>query len=278
MDRIENVIARIRHAGGIVRSVDLRQQGVAKHDVADAVAAGRLLRLRRRWVALPDADPLLLAAAREGVIVSCITEAARLGLWVAEGGRPHVACHPHAGMVNGTGVVLHRHEPIVPRDPRALSDPTVNVLQAVAICQPHERALAIWDSALNKGLVDKPLLQQFAFSGAAQQLAREASPFRDSGLETFVTTRLRWLRLPIRSQIWLFGRRVDHLIAERLVVQVDGGHHVGVQRADDIAHDAELKLRGYHVIRVGYDQVVNRWPEVQEMIQAAIAQGLHRAA
>lgn len=278
MDRIENVVARIRQAGGIVRSVDLRQQGAAKHDIAHAVAAGRLVRLRRRWVALPDADPLLLAAAREGVIVSCITEAARQGLWVAEAGRPHVACHPHAGMVSAAGVVLHRHEPIVPRDPRALADPIVNVLQAVAMCQPHERALAIWDSALNKGLVDKPLLQQFAFSGAAQQLAREASPFRDSGLETFVTTRLRWLRLPIRSQIWLLGRRADHLIAERLVVQVDGGHHVGVQRADDIAHDAELKLRGYHVIRVGYDQVVNRWPEVQEMIQAAIAQGLHRAA
>ena len=36
------------------------------------------------------------------------------------------------------------------------------------------------------------------------------------------------------------------------MVQIDGGHHVGLQRAEDVAHDAALTLLGYHVIRVTY--------------------------
>ncbi|BAJ74144.1 uncharacterized protein conserved in bacteria [Microbacterium testaceum StLB037] len=60
------------------------------------------------------------------------------------------------------------------------------------------------------------------------------------------------------------------------MVQVDGGHHVGAQREADIRHDALLALNGYHVIRVGYHQVVNDWPSGQLMITQAVAQGLHR--
>lgn len=45
----------------------------------------------------------------------------------------------------------------------------------------------------------------------------------------------------------------------------------------DIAHDAELMLLGYHVIRVGYSQVVDRWHEVQALIMRAVAQGVHLA-
>ncbi|WP_343045361.1 DUF559 domain-containing protein [Microbacterium pseudoresistens] len=70
---------------------------------------------------------------------------------------------------------------------------------------------------------------------------------------------------------------MDCLIGERLIVQIDGGHHVGAQRTSDIDHDARLMLRGYHVIRVSYVQLMHRWPEVQLLIMTAIAQGLHRA-
>ncbi|WP_158231521.1 hypothetical protein [Microbacterium sediminis] len=39
---------------------------------------------------------------------------------------------------------------------------------------------------------------------------------------------------------------------------------------------ARLRLAGYHVIRVGYRQVMDDWATVQELITAAIARGLHR--
>ena len=62
------------------------------------------------------------------------------------------------------------------------------------------------------------------------------------------------------------------------MLQVDGGHHVGAQRTSDIEHDALLMLLGYHVIRVGYHQVVDDWLSVQETIMRAVAQGLHLVA
>ena len=34
---------------------------------------------------------------------------------------------------------------------------------------------------------------------------------------------------------------------------------------------------GYHVIRVGFSQVIDDWPAVQDVIMRAVAQGLHRA-
>ena len=41
---------------------------------------------------------------------------------------------------------------------------------------------------------------------------------------------------------------------------------------------ASSMLLGYHVIRVTYAQVVERWHEVQDLLMRAVAQGLHRAA
>jgi very-short-patch-repair endonuclease len=74
------------------------------------------------------------------------------------------------------------------------------------------------------------------------------------------------------------GHRVDALIGARLVLQIDGKHHVGAQRTENIRHDAELTLLGYHVIRVSYTQMMFDWPQVQDLILRAVAQGLHRAA
>ncbi|MEQ6898318.1 DUF559 domain-containing protein [Microbacterium sp. KR10-403] len=261
-----------------MRGQTLVRAGVGKHDITAAVRSGALVRERRVWVATPDADRDLRMAARAGVVLSCVTAAKRLGLWVLDAATTHVACGPHAGMVTVSGGVLHRFAPLVPRDPDDLTDPLVNVLQAVALCQPYEAALAVWDSAMNKQLIDKKKLERLSLRGQARALLDAVVPFHDSGLETFVFPRLRWLKLPIHPQVWLYGHRVDFLIGERLVLQIDGGHHVGAQRAADIAHDTELMLRGYFVIRVGYDDVVNHWEDVQERILAAIAQGLHLAA
>jgi very-short-patch-repair endonuclease len=86
------------------------------------------------------------------------------------------------------------------------------------------------------------------------------------------------MRLRIIPQAWIAGHRVDFLIGERLVLQIDGGHHVGKQREDDIRHDAELRLSGYTVIRVGYRLIIDDWPAVQDLVMRAVAQGLHLAS
>jgi very-short-patch-repair endonuclease len=264
--------------GGIVRTSRLAEWGAGRRAIDSAVRQGRLVRPRRGWLAVPDADPRLLLAARHGVVLTCTTQAQALELWVHEAGpRPHVAVDPQRTGRIGIAAKVHWGRPVVPRHPDALVDPIENVLANVAECEPFERALATWDSALNRGLVHIESLARLPFRRAARAVLAEATPFADAGIETYLRPRLRWLRLPVQIQTWVHGHRVDALIGERLALQIDGKHHVGSQRSKDIAHDAELMLLGYHVIRVSYPQVMFGWAAVQDRIMRAVAQGLHRA-
>jgi hypothetical protein len=86
----------VQSRGGVVRTPTLASEGIGRAALASAVACGELVRVRRGWLATPTADPFLVAAARAGVVVSCVSQARRLGLWVFADDRPHVAAPPHA--------------------------------------------------------------------------------------------------------------------------------------------------------------------------------------
>ena len=277
--RITELMDFIRDSGGIVRVGRVTERGFSRQVVDGAIAGGLLTRPRRGWIAAPSAPRMLRDAARFGVVLTCRTAAKHYGLWLHDSeGDPHIAVP-----TNRTGHVrvvakIHWGRPLVPRHPDALIDPIENVLAFIAECEPFEQALATWDSAFNKGLIEMAAMSRLPLRPAARRVLAEASPFADAGLETYLRVRLRWLRLPLRIQTWIHGHRVDALIGARLVVQIDGGHHIGAQRSEDIKHDAELTLLGYHVIRVSYTQMMFDWPMVQDLIMRAVAQGLHLAA
>lgn len=272
------LLAEIGLRHGVARVGALTGAGISRHRIAGAVADGVLVRLRRDWVGLPDADADLVGAARFGVIATCVTQARRLGLWVLSADRPHVAVSPQSTGSKPPGLHVHWARPLVPRHPDALYDPIENVLGYVAACQPHDAALAVFESALSRQLVSADAMRRLPLTSRALALVDEASVFSDSGLETIFLTRLRWLRVRILAQIWIEGHRVDFLLGDRLVVQIDGAHHVGAQRTSDIAHDAALTLLGYRVLRLSYEQIIGDWPAVQDLIMRAVAQGVHRAS
>ncbi len=269
----------VRRSGGLARSRTLRLAGHSAHYQLLAVDAGELVRIGRNWLAVPDADPLLIEAVELGVVVTCVTQARRLGLWVLRtDGRTHVGTTSHGRTRIGAGRHhVHWATPVIPRHPDELVDPIENVLALVADCVPHDEALAIWESALNKGLVTLEVLRGLPLGPRGRALREEAAPWAGSGLESFVQPRLRFLRVPIVPQVWVAGHRVDFLIGDRLVFQIDGATHVGAQRDADITHDAQLMLMGYHVIRVGYHHMVDNWHHVQDQIMRAVAQGRHLA-
>lgn len=274
----EQLLQLLDSRRGVARVETVVESGVSRYEIGQAVEHGLLVRPARGWVAVPDADPMLVGAARTGVVLTCVTQARRLGLWVHEQ-RPdiHVGATPGSRGRKPRKLRVHWARPVVARHPDQLEDPIENVLAIVAECEPYEQALATWESALNKGLVDHEVLAALPLRPAARRLRREAWPFSDAGLETYLRPRLRWLRIPMYFQTWIAGHRVDALIGDRLVLQVDGATHTGSQRSADIRHDAELKLRGFHVIRVSYAQVMHEWHIVQDLIMRAVAQGLHLA-
>lgn len=273
------ISSEVAALGGVARTSALRDLGFRRADFEAAIARGTLQRTRQGWVALPEVSPLLVSAARRGVVLSCLTQARRLGLWVHDQNPGvHVAATPGSAGGKPKGIRVHWSKPLIPRRPGVLEDPIENVLAIVAECEPYEQALATWESALRLDLIDREAMQNLPLRPAARRLLGDAQPFADAGTESYLRPRLRWLKLPIRAQIWIAGHRVDALIGERLVLQIDGGHHVGEQRSEDIRHDVELKLMGYHVIRISYDQLMDAWAEVQDLIMRAVAQRLHLAS
>lgn len=261
--------------GGVVRAHTMIEHGYSIGQLRASVRKGVLIRPRRGWLALRDADPARLGAVSAGVVLTCITQAKRLGLWVLDHPMPHCASPSPTSTVRATNFVLHRSAPPSLRPPGTIEDPIENVLWIVASCQPFESALAIWDSALNQRLVTYQALDQLPLTRRARRVLEASSPYADSGLESMVRSRLRWLKVKIRPQAVVLDRRVDFLIGDRLIVQIDGGHHVGQQRSDDIRHDARLLANGFRVIRLSYAQVVHDWPETQSIIMQALARGLH---
>lgn len=273
-----DAISALRTRDGVARIRTLQRAGVSSHALRRAREQGEVFSVCRGWVALRDADRMLVAAARRGVVLTCVTLAARKGLWVLSDPLPHLAAPSTSGHASAARGIIHWSKPVFPRDADCCEDSLENALVLLSVCQSHESSLATWESALRQKLVDPGALARAPLPAAARRLLAEARPFADSGTETIFLTRLAWLEVPITPQVWILGHRVDFLFGERLVVQIDGGHHVDRQRMSDNAHDALLKLHGYHVIRIGYEQLMNQWPEVQRLILAAVGQRLHLAA
>ena len=243
-----------------------------------AIHAGTVCRPQRGWVALPSTDADLLFAAKHQVVLSCVTQAKRLKLWVRSTPKlQHVAVSRNHSKIRVENLVVHWRAPVIPRSPFQLTDRLENVLSHVADCLPHEEALVIWESALNKQLLTYAQLEPLPFSHAARRILGACTPFSDSGLESLACSRLRWLPVPIRQQVYVAGHRVDILIGARLILQIDGAHHTGEQRTSDTLHDAQLLQMNYTVIRVSYVQVMFKWEEVQELVLQAIARGRHLA-
>lgn len=258
---------------GIARSATLLRTGWTRHAIAKAVDSGQLFRPRKGWVARPTCDPAAVRSPERSAdqlrdpseTSRALVERGSPALRSASKGCAVQACRGGAALENTYY-------------PDALLDAIENVLDTVAHCLSVEEAIAVWDSALNKGLIDCPRLVRLPFTGVAKQVLAGTSRFADSGLESYVRQRLAWLRLRIVPQAWVLGHRVDFLIGDRLVLQVDGSQHEGKQRRSDNGHDFELRQRGYEVIRVGYAEVVFDWPGVQLKTMQALALGRHKAA
>lgn len=272
-----DLVSTIRRGGGVMLTSQLVKRGISLTRMKRAVAAGILIRPSRGWIALPSADPMLLGAAGARVVLTCITAAAHLDWWDVGEKKPHLAAAPHGHPILTRPAKVHWNEPVVRRAPGQLVDSAPNVLSLVAECQPFEQAVAIWEAALRVGAAKPELMRALPLRPRAMEVLEAARPYADAGTESILFHRLTWLGLPRRRQTWILGHRVDLLIGDRLVIQVDGGHHVDAQRASDNEHDAQLRLAGYHPIRVTYWQLMNEWHVVQELILQAIAQGLHLA-
>lgn len=269
--------------GGLVATHELYVAGWTRNTLATEVQRGRLMRVRSGWFALPDLHPTIVRAARVGGPATCVTGLALHGAWVRHSSDVHVRVTANASRLRDPsdrqrrltrGAVVHWR----PRrgTSRVLLD-RLDCLDDMLDCQPAEFVAAAADSVLHEhpSLLNRWLqLALTAPKHLASALVR-VDGVCESGIETIVWQRLG-RSLDLRRQVVVPGvGRVDFLLGDRLVVEVDGFayHSDPLQFEPDRQRDAILSALGYRVLRFSYEQVLDRWIEVASAIQAAVARG-----
>lgn len=282
---------------GVASVSTLAAHGFAPTEVTRAVKAGRLVSPRRGWVATPGADPQLVAAVRVGGHLTCVSALRRKGVWCVDDGLLHVAvgrnashlAAPHDRSVPLTnpaqyGVRLHRGTAVLlPGERNVAVDRVPAALRHLVLCKPREEVIVALDSALNGRLIGIYDVRQIFESlpkkyGLYLELIDSSA---QSGLETKARLRLRSLNIPYRPQVVVDGvGRVDLVVGDRFVVELDSKawHTSYAAYTEDRRRDLALIERGYIVLRVTYDQVMNQWPEVERAIRAVVGRNEHRWA
>ena len=268
--------------GGLIPTFRLRQSGLSPRRIAALRHSGQLVNVRQGWYVPPGCPPSAIAAARVGGQVTCDDALELHGVWVLRDSRLHVAVDRDATQLRASDNPRRRlvlDDPQVRVHWRRASTATLALVSPVAAaiadyerCASHEHVAAALDSALHLGLV-----------GTDHAVARRLRPLGvvgicESGTETIFWLRMLRHRLPIRRQVRFPGLgRVDFLIGQRLIVEVDGQefHDRESSFASDRNRDAVLSTLGYRVLRFSYWQVMDEWPLVLAAVMAAISRGDH---
>ncbi|MHC5797205.1 DUF559 domain-containing protein [Lacisediminihabitans sp. FW035] len=285
-----DLLGSIRSLGGVAPTYRLLQLGWSGRSLAAAVRSGAIVRVRQGWYASAFESEEMLAAWRVGGRLTCVSGASHFGLATRVNDSLHVAVSLTASRLRDPSDMRHRLQTksgvTVHWRPRrsgpAFVETPLNCLIDMCQCESPEFVVAAVDSALRLGLVSR--------AAWARRVAK--LPFRlrmqladvdgrsESIIESLTRVRCRALGLRLRIQVTLAPRlRVDFLIGELLVVEVDGQeHHSGPAEFErDRLRDARLGALGYRVLHFSYVQVMYDWPSVEAAILAAVRRGDHLA-
>ena len=272
--------------GGALATHELHAAGFSKHGIGLEVRDGRLVRARQGWYVSPDIHPDLARAVRVGGRLSCRSALDLQGFWVVTDGKLHIAvdrndCQLRAPsparrrLRRTDATVVHwRHSTEASR----LIVDAVAALEDLCRCAPPELVAASADSVLHHDISRRAQITELAnrVPIAFRHALLSADGVCESGTETLFWMRTRYQCH--RRQVWIPGvGRVDFLFGERLVIEIDGEeyHSDPVAFEADRRRDALLSAWGYRVLRFSYRQVMDRWPEVEAAVRAAIARGDH---
>lgn len=248
----------LRSLGGVAPTRVLRARGVSRWEIGRGVDGGRIVRLRRGVLALPDAAPDLVTAVREHARLTCISAASYYGLWrIRDPQEVHVSRTDDVD----AGCVNHRTRsvPVHPRLPLVgLADVLVHVLQ----CRPAEESVPMVECALRRGDTVPSFLEERLpgrRNGKARAALAKVDCTADSAIEVVARLILTGAGLTVRSQVPIpHVGRVDFLVEGFLVVEVDGAAFHSDRRAlrRDLRRNNMTIIGGYAVLRFTYEDVM----------------------
>ena len=258
---------------GVMRTADLRAVGMSRRNIDAAVAVGTLQRLRRGWYAAPGADQRVVRAVKAGGCLGCASALAHHGAWDVTSGVIHTRTdHNLARVASGLRRCLpdigHEHAPTTAVDDLWMA------LRCARRCLSDDDFIVVCDSLVNRRLM--ALADIRATIGPGHAAALDRCAWAESGTETLVRLRLRRRKVELRTQVTIADvGRVDLLVGERLVIEVDSKeHHTGEERYQaDRRRDLELRALGYIVVRLTYRDVMFDWALVEPLLLVMLRRG-----
>ncbi len=270
------LINRLQEEGGFARTSEVTRSSTDRRRLALEIEAGRVVRVARGIVALPQFTQEGAALAHGGA-VTCVSALARHRIPLLEEARVlHVAIARNRG--TSPSVVQHwtgSGERGVVSLPQAL-------VHAVR-CLPGPEWVAAADAAVSRGLDVGELLRLQPRRGAArlERLIMLVDGRSGSLPESLLRVALRSAGLPAEPQVHVPGvGRVDFLVGD-VIVEVDGFayHSDRGQYREDRRRDRAAHLGGYLVLRFTYEDVVYARDMVVSQVRSAFsARSAARAA
>lgn len=287
---VHPIAASVQRRGGLSATHELYADGHERYQLARAVRDRVIVRARQGWYVLPGIHPSLREAVRVGGRLTCVSALALYGAWNVTGADLHVAVAANSARLRSRQDSRRRLEDqAVSRvrvhwgaegsGTRLMPDP-LGCIDDLLACQPVDIAFAVCETLLH----ERPVLRRAwrAFVEGApvihRPMLRLAAGICESGTEALFWFRTRPFGIPFRRQVRIPGvGRVDFMIGEKLIVEVDGAaYHTDPEQFEKDRHrDAVLSRLGYRVLRFSYLQVTENWAEVEAAVIGAIVRGDH---
>lgn len=257
---------------------DLREAGLTKRQIAEAVERGDLLRLRLGRYATADTPREMIDAARWGGRLDCISLLSHLGVFVHTHSEPHIQIAPHATRLPPRPTTVRCHW-------RPTSAPTTSLvvdvheaLTQAIVCQSSRHAIATLDSALHLGVIDGPGLDAVfrRLPPRFHVLRGLIDPRSEAGTETLVRLILRALGHRPDLQVGIDGvGRVDLLVDGWLIVECDSRrfHSDWRSQVHDRRRDAAALAQGYVTLRLVAADILSQPDAIRTQLEQVLGHG-----
>jgi len=277
-----------------VKCSALLRLGYSRREVATAVAAGVILRVRKGWYTLPGTPLGAIEAFRIGGRLTGLSAFKSHGFWTPSTSKLHVTVPRDArslrrprDMCAPLADIDRQHCVITWNDERAARDAecpwrTSVVDSLVHILKYDGRVASIvcLDAALNSTLHGRPGIAErdldviFARSTLAAQSWRDELDGRSgSGGETEFRLLTKAAGIPFVPQPYVAGvGYLDGQIGPHTFVEIDGNewHDNPIAREVDATRDAIVASRRGHVLRFTYKLYRGSWPVVLAAMLGAL--------
>lgn len=278
------------HTAGAPQSFRVLRKQTSRRKIENALATGRIRKLKRGMYALPEVDAVLQAAALNSAALSHLS-AVRYwqlpslhpinSIWLTVGKNRHARFRDK--LIEVRYADLRDDELETDQGGIRVTSPVKTVLDCSTVLSFVE-ALAIADGALRRGMVEPEALLRAAFgyrgrgSRQARSVAEHASAFPmnpfesalrglciEAGFSQFVP------QLPVRDQQINYHLDLGDPV-NRLALEADGFQWHGNRKAlhRDCTRYNELVRRGWRVLRFSWESVMFEPEWVKSVIADAL--------